>query len=163
MEERVVNFFSLVHRHVLIEMQNTKADDYELLIRSCTTVKIPNPLRIRPCIAEILGSKLRSYFSVSLTEIYDHERIQAKVICFTSLHTIAVHSSGIGRIRSKTIIYFLSSRSYAAIEYRIRYGAYWVCARHARSYAKFVIVDLGWLFLSVLCMRRHLSMHQGEL
>ena len=54
------------------------------------TAKYGRRDRISPYFNGIPGSVLRSYFSVSFTEGYDHFRIQAKFVFKTSLHTIAV-------------------------------------------------------------------------
>ena len=54
------------------------------------TVKYGRRDCILPYFHVIPGSVLRSYFSVSFTEGYDHFRVQVKFVFTTSLHTIAV-------------------------------------------------------------------------
>ena len=92
--------------------------------------------RILPYFNGIPGSVLRSYFSVSFTEGYDHFRVEAKFALKHHCTRSPCSSSGIGRIQFKTTSYFLSNGSYTIMNDRIRHGelrskyqAYSVCAR----------------------------------
>ena len=104
----------------------TQDDDYELCIRSCTTVHIPNTLRLRPYIAGIPGSVLRSYFSVCLradTIVNEGKRLCSESIndlrtrksYTTRWSTVVILSQVFGRIFTCTIVYERAASTWVSL------------------------------------------------